>query len=137
MNEKALSLFIEQVLFDAEQKFGPEADPAWLESYAREAVLNLWLERPEITFFTAYKAFLQLREAIALKSLDAAYMTHAIESSELERSSLEFETKLSYSKLQRRLRQSLPMRNAKRSAKRWSFRRTGARKVTQNDFAVE
>src|SRR3954454_21909453 len=137
MNEKALSLFVEQVLFDAEQKFGPEADPTWLESYAREAVLNLWLERPEITFFSAYRAFLQLREAIALKSSDDRYMTHAIERSELERSSLEFETKLISSKLRRRLRQSLPIKNPGRSAKRWRFRRAGTPRVTQNDFALE
>jgi hypothetical protein len=68
MNEKALSMFIDQVLADAERKFGPDADPIWLESYAREAVLDLWLELPEITFFTAYKAFLRLREEIAVKT---------------------------------------------------------------------
>jgi len=68
MNEKALSMFVEQVLSDAERKFGPDADPIWLESYAREAVLDLWLELPEITFFTAYKAFLRLRAEIAVRT---------------------------------------------------------------------
>jgi hypothetical protein len=65
MNKEALSKFVEQVLADADQKFGPEADSMWLEGYAREAVLNLWLEKPEITWFTAYKAHLLLRNAIA------------------------------------------------------------------------
>jgi hypothetical protein len=67
MNKEALSKFVEQVLADADKKFGPEADPMWLEGYAREAVLNLWLEMPEITWFTAYKAHLLLRKAIAAR----------------------------------------------------------------------
>jgi hypothetical protein len=70
MNNEALSKFVEQVLADADQKFGPKADPMWLEGYAREAVLNLWLEMPEITWFTAYKAFLLLRNAIAKRVED-------------------------------------------------------------------
>ena len=70
MNKEALSKFVEQVLADADQKFGPEADPMWLEGYAREAVLNLWLEMPEITWFTAYKAYLLLRKAIATRFAD-------------------------------------------------------------------
>jgi hypothetical protein len=65
MKKEALSKFVEEVLADAEQKLGPEADQLWLEGYAREAVLNLWLEKPEITRFTAYKAYLVLRNAIA------------------------------------------------------------------------
>ncbi|MFL5759252.1 MAG: hypothetical protein ACJ789_05915 [Thermomicrobiales bacterium] len=65
MNEAALSVFVEQVLTDARQKFGPNPDRIWLENYAREAVLDLWLDMPEITFFTAYKAYLLLRKAIA------------------------------------------------------------------------
>jgi hypothetical protein len=65
MNNEALAKFIEQVLADGDQKFGPGADPLWLEGYAREAVLQLWLEMPEITWFTAYKAWLLLRKAIA------------------------------------------------------------------------
>ena len=67
MNKEALSKFVEQVLADADQKFGPEPDPMWLEGYAREAVLNLWLEKPDITWFTAYKAHLQLRNAITTR----------------------------------------------------------------------
>jgi hypothetical protein len=67
MNNEALSKFVEQVLADGDQKFGPDADPIWLEGYAREAVLNLWLEMPEITWFTAYKAWLLLRKAIATR----------------------------------------------------------------------
>jgi hypothetical protein len=70
MKEQTLSIFVEQVLADGEQKFGPEADPIWLEGYAREAVLQLWLEEPEITWFTAYKAFLLLRKAIATRVAD-------------------------------------------------------------------
>src|SRR5215211_5899453 len=68
MNNEALSTFVEQVLADADQKLGPEAEPMWLEGYAREAVLNLWLEKPEITWFTAYKAWLLLRRRIADRS---------------------------------------------------------------------
>jgi hypothetical protein len=70
MNSEALSKFVEQVLADADQKFGPGADPLWLEAYAREAVLQLWLEKPEITWFTAYKAFLLLRNDIAVRVED-------------------------------------------------------------------
>jgi hypothetical protein len=71
MNNKALATFVEEVLTDAERKFGPEPDRIWLEGYAREAVLNLWLEKPEITWFTAYKAHLLLRHAIAERTSDA------------------------------------------------------------------
>jgi hypothetical protein len=70
MKEQTLSMFVEQVLADGEKKFGPEADPIWLEGYAREAVLQLWLEKPEITWFAAYKAFLLLRKAIATRVAD-------------------------------------------------------------------
>jgi hypothetical protein len=70
MNNEALAKFVEQVLADGDQKFGPEADPLWLEGYAREAVLNLWLEMPEITWFTAYKAYLLMRKAIAQRNAD-------------------------------------------------------------------
>jgi hypothetical protein len=70
MNNEALSKFVEQVLADGDKKFGPDADPIWLEGYAREAVLNLWLEMPEITWFTAYKAYLLLRKAIATRVAD-------------------------------------------------------------------
>jgi hypothetical protein len=64
MNNEALSKFVEQVLVDSEQKFGPNAEKVLLEGYAREAVLQLWLEKPQITWFTAYKAFLQLHNVI-------------------------------------------------------------------------
>jgi hypothetical protein len=40
MKEQTLSMFVEQVLAVAERKFGPDADPVWLENYAREAGLQ-------------------------------------------------------------------------------------------------
>jgi hypothetical protein len=84
MNEQALSKFVEQVLADADQKFGPEADPMWLRGYAREAVLQLWLEKPEITWFTAYKAFLLLRNAIASRGANDQQEVRADDLSQLE-----------------------------------------------------
>ena len=68
MNEEELSMFVEQVLADAERKFGPDADPYWLDLYAKEAVLDLWLDEPEVTLAMARHALCRLRETIARRA---------------------------------------------------------------------
>jgi hypothetical protein len=127
MNEKALSMFIEQVLTDAEQKFGPDADPIWLESYAREAVLDLWLELPEITFFTAYKAFLRLREEIAVRTSRRA------ENRELQRPALKPKTSETPPRLRSQPCPPVAQQHALGSIRNWQPRESNAQPATADD----
>jgi hypothetical protein len=127
MNEKALSMFIEQVLADAEQKFGPDADPIWLESYAREAVLDLWLELPEITFFTAYKAFLRLREEIAVRTSRGA------ENSEIQRPALKPKTSETPPRLRSHPCPPVAQQHALGPIRNWQPGKSNAQPATADD----
>jgi hypothetical protein len=52
----------------AERTFGTNADPALLEHYAREAVLDLWLTRSRVTVYVAELALCQVREEISRRT---------------------------------------------------------------------
>jgi hypothetical protein len=131
MNEKALSMFIEQVLADAERKFGPDADPIWLESYAREAVLDLWLELPEITFFTAYKAFLRLRAEIAVRTAQWS------ENREIQRPALKPRTSETPPRLRSRPCPPVAQQHALGSIRNWQPEKSSSQPATADDDEPE
>ena len=64
MNPEELAALVERVLAEAEDRFGPAADPALLEAFAREAALDLWQARPAVTVAAAGVAYGVLRERI-------------------------------------------------------------------------
>jgi hypothetical protein len=64
MDQVQMETYVDQVVNDAERTFGAEADPALLESYAREAVLDLWLTRARVTVYVAELALSQVRDEI-------------------------------------------------------------------------
>ena len=64
MNLEELAAFVERVLAEAADRFGPAADPALLEAFAREAAIDLWQARPTVTVAVAGVAYGVLRERI-------------------------------------------------------------------------
>jgi hypothetical protein len=68
MDERDMETYVAQVVDSAERTFGAEADPALLESYAREAVLDLWLTKARVTVYVAELALNQVREEIARRA---------------------------------------------------------------------
>jgi hypothetical protein len=64
MDERDMETYVAQVVDIAERNFGTEVDPALLESYAREAVLGLWLTKARVTVYVAELALNQVREEI-------------------------------------------------------------------------
>lgn len=68
MDQREMESYVTQVVDAAERTFGAEADPALLESYAREAVLDLWLTRARVTVYVAELALSQVRDEIARRS---------------------------------------------------------------------
>ena len=72
MNPFAISTFVEQVMADAERRFGRRADAAPLERYAREAVLDLWLAGPRVTVYVADLALRRLRQGLERLMADGA-----------------------------------------------------------------
>lgn len=67
MDSRELGSFVDQVVADAEDLFGPTATAAQLERYARRAVLNLCLVRPEAIGFVADEALHHVETALALR----------------------------------------------------------------------
>jgi hypothetical protein len=68
MDVQEMEAYVAQVMETAERTFGAQAAPALLESYAREAVLDLWLTRARVTVYVAELALEQLRQEIAQRS---------------------------------------------------------------------
>jgi hypothetical protein len=64
MEQREMETYVAQVVETAERTFGTDADPALLESYAREAVLDLWLTRARVTVYVAELALNQVRDEI-------------------------------------------------------------------------
>ena len=63
-----MSMFVDRVLAESERAFGPRIDPAVLERYAREAVLDVWLRDPNLTVSAAEHLLRRLRTAIARRT---------------------------------------------------------------------
>jgi hypothetical protein len=63
--EREMEAYGAQVVTCAERTFGAFLGRALLETYAREAVLDLWLSGPAVTRFTAELALNQLHTTIA------------------------------------------------------------------------
>jgi hypothetical protein len=68
MDERDMETYVAQVVDTAERTFGTEVAPALLESYAREAVLDLWLTKARVTVYVAELALNQVREEIARRA---------------------------------------------------------------------
>jgi hypothetical protein len=68
MDHPEMETYVAQVVDTAERTFGADADAALLESYAREAVLDLWLTKARVTVYVAELALNQVREEIERRS---------------------------------------------------------------------
>ena len=67
MDSRELASFVDQVVADAEDLFGPTATAAQLRRHARRAVLNLCIVRPEIVGCVAEEALHHVQTAFALR----------------------------------------------------------------------
>lgn len=54
-----------RVIDEAENILGPQSDPALLERYARDAILELWCRRGEITVAVARQVIADAKSVIA------------------------------------------------------------------------
>jgi hypothetical protein len=77
MDDATIDRFVEQVSADAIRALGPAADPALLDRYARDAVLDLWLTRPQLTLAAAQLALARLRQSFAAPPRVAALLPTA------------------------------------------------------------
>jgi hypothetical protein len=76
MNQDEMEAYVAQVASDAERAFGAHLDRPLLEAYAREAVLDMWLNGAKVTNFTAELALNQIHAAIARRAQTFAAQTH-------------------------------------------------------------
>jgi hypothetical protein len=60
MNLPELAAHVALIADDAERRIGPEANPALCNSYAHEAVLDLWMTQPGITVAMANRMLRQV-----------------------------------------------------------------------------
>jgi hypothetical protein len=72
MDEQEMEAFVARVVSDSERTFRVEIDRALLETYAREAALDLWLSGSDITVSCANQALNQIREQISQRFARAA-----------------------------------------------------------------
>jgi hypothetical protein len=78
MNQQEIERYVCQVVETAELTFGVDADQALLETYAREAVLDLWLTRPRVTVYAAALVLRQVRDRLdRVAETTAAPLRHA------------------------------------------------------------
>jgi hypothetical protein len=75
MEQREIDIYVAQVVETAEHSFGAHLSRALLESYAREAVLDLWLSGASITSYTAELALNQIHDAVVRRS--QAFMAQA------------------------------------------------------------
>lgn len=68
MEQREIEIYVAQVVETAECGFGAQLGRALLEAYAREAVLDLWLNGASVTSYTAELAVNQIHEQIARRS---------------------------------------------------------------------
>ena len=78
MDPNEMTTFMEQIVADAERAFGPAAEVALLERYAREAVWELWLTTPGVTVYVAEVVLDLVREAIARRAEATVLGRHPI-----------------------------------------------------------
>lgn len=64
MNLPELAAHVALIADDAERRFGPEANPALRDSYAHDAVLDLWMTQPGITVAAARRMMRQVHEEL-------------------------------------------------------------------------
>ncbi len=72
MNDLDLTAFADQVADDIRRVFGAGASTAVVDQYARDAVLDLWMNGPRITLHVADLALRQVRNALASAASAAA-----------------------------------------------------------------
>lgn len=60
MNLPELAAYVALIADDAERRFGPEANPVLRESFASDAVLDLWMMQPGITVGSARRLLRQV-----------------------------------------------------------------------------
>ena len=65
MTDLEMTAFAEQVADNAHHIFGPRASAAILDQYAREAVLDLWMNGSAITLHATEMALQQVRDLLA------------------------------------------------------------------------
>jgi len=68
----ATAAFVRRTLADAERAFGPDADPALLCAYAREAALDVWLATPGVTVAAADQLRRRVEDSVAGRATAAA-----------------------------------------------------------------
>jgi hypothetical protein len=67
MDSRELASFVDQVVADAEDLFGPTATATQLRRHARRAVLNLSIVRPDVVGRDADEMLRHVQTAIALR----------------------------------------------------------------------